>query len=417
MRGRVTCGKVCCESRTRDNSSAANDEYSTLGRRFRREILLFKHELPLVYVVMFLFMLYCCMFPLRRLSHYNHKTLDYYWPPRYAVPASLATITLNNTRNGNLEHVLLDDYLARVAPHHGLDLKRITIQKYDFVKACDGCIDQPLRLHDIGHRTISDWSQTENPLISEFFMLLIIVSGILVGCIPAFQRAPKVYVLSLWVRTCRVGAMLHVIRPLFHIVTALPGTPMHCQSKVVRGGGGHGLHGPHLYPHGDSLGAFLALLFTVKGGKSCGDLMYSGHMVNCTLLVCSFTFYRKQVLPLHPTLSVLMACFAVALLSVQAFLILAFRNHYTVDVVGSTLLTVLIYRLDIHFLPEFVSTDSTSAPDVSTKEDDVCAGRLALAASATVATAVSMRRCADCVARLDDDSIDDLEVSGCQTSV
>jgi len=167
---------------------------------------------------------------------------------------------------------------------------------------------------------------------------------------PCFQQHPKIHVVSMWFRCFRAVMILHVIRPIFHLATALPGTPMHCQHAVVSSG-----QDPHLYPKGESFLSFLSLILDTRGGKSCGDLMYSGHMIICVMMVTATRHYSPLMFSSRVTFALVLIAFIIS--SGQGLLILLFRNHYTTDVLFTIILVVAYWMIDVHVFPEIEVED------------------------------------------------------------
>lgn len=325
-----------------------------------QELRLLKDELGISRILSFVLFIYVALVPMRRIAHYNHTTLDTYWPNEYVAPATHTMLTFTNATSQRRESLRLDHYIAIVAPR--LKLGRATIQKDDVLRACVGCIKAPLRLRDFGHQLVPDLLLTHDPSISEYVVLATVMFAVCSIFVPLLTET-GVNLASMMYRALRVVVLMHSLRPFFYLATSMPGTPMHCQPSVVHGGGGKGTDGPHIGPRGDSFYDFLSMLF-VPGGKSCGDLLFSGHMIASGLVVLFAPYFAARLLNLRGEncgwlIVAGLVVIALTLFIAQAYLIIAVRNHYTMDVVTTVTLCVPFMLVDVYTNPDIVPKDES----------------------------------------------------------
>ena len=81
-------------------------------------------------------------------------------------------------------------------------------------------------------------------------------------------------------------------------------------------------------------------------GNNCGDLMFSGHMMQISLPVLSFSKYGRSCFQerLSPTAFELTRASLVVVVAMQAILIIMNRSHYTSDVVVGAYVTPLLWH-------------------------------------------------------------------------
>jgi len=344
-----------------------------LWNSVKLELLTVRLHVRILHIVLFLGFIYVAMYPLRRISHYHHKTLADYWPDAYSAPASMAHVEVIDS-DGDTEQLSLEDFLNRVAPGHGLTVRQVSISRENYAQSCKGCISKPLRLKDIGHFLTPDWSASGKSISSEWCQLGSIAFSILVGLSAIFIKNPEINGASMLIRVIRVATVLHSLRPLFHTVTQLPGPAMHCQSSVVNGGGHlfdpiNGFSSPYLIPADDTLKSFLHTLFRFSNEKTCGDLMFSGHMINATLPLVQLNYFASKLYGPRGQLFVLIT--TIVFFLAQLYLILCSRNHYSVDLVGSIVISILVGVLDLKLLPnEFRYADGADFLVLRNMADD-----------------------------------------------
>jgi len=347
------CWTTCCQ--------LLHQLFKCCRSNFRREVTFCYQHIKLSYILLSIAIFYTCMFPLRRVAHYNHQTLVDYWPEEYTVPHGLTFVEVVDP-DGIIDNIPFDEFMSRVAPEHGLEISKISIKRDDFVKSCKGCIEEPLRLRDWGHQITPDWSKTKRVIWSEWCQAVIIIVSIAIGLSPMCMKYPGVNFASMAIRACRIGLFLHLARPLFHTMTQLPGPAMHCQSPVISRGGldpmsQESASSPYLLPSDDSFFSLIMELIMADNRKPCGDLIFSGHMINATLFLCLGGLYPNMLF--GPKLQLSVRVFTIVMFCAQIFLILCSRNHYMVDIIASIVIVGLVYWIDVCLFPrEFVDAGS-----------------------------------------------------------
>ncbi|EER14080.1 conserved hypothetical protein [Perkinsus marinus ATCC 50983] len=161
--------------------------------------------------------------------------------------------------------------------------------------------------------------------ITNYFSLILGVGYVLR---PLFFPFPHRAMNMLW-RWGVVASLATYARLVTFMVTLLPGSAQHCAENEFN-------------PPSD-WGVILTRLFTSGG---CSDLIFSGHMMYTIIVTCGIFRYSSNKY---------LKIFVLLLTILQAFLIVASRSHYSVDVVPN----------------DFRMTDeSISSPGVSDGEDD-----------------------------------------------
>lgn len=210
-------------------------------------------------------------------------------------------------------------------------------------------------LKDLGFELIPEISE-DDKWISELIFMSLHFIGIAYMIVPWFtsyahsNKIMGVVMAEQWLDCLCVG---HFFRFITYTSTSLPGPASHCRSGAPE---------PELYRPTE-----LITFFTRKASSedpNCGDLIFSGHMFQDVILCIILTRYATKVLPqrwLHVTVPSIMWCLAV----VQAPLIIAARNHYTVDIVVACYLAPLVWiALDkyvFHKKEESVDIEQTYA--------------------------------------------------------
>lgn len=196
--------------------------------------------------------------------------------------------------------------------------------------------EQRETLKDIGFQLISELDE-ENKWISELIFWLIHIIGpffLIVPWLTQFAHNNEIYGVVLaerWLDSLCIG---HVLRFVTYTSTSLPGPATHCRVGAIE---------PGLYRPTE-----LSRMFTRKStgtDGNCGDLIFSGHMYQNMILTLTIASYSHVVVSnrIVRKIFVITMCF---LTMAQAPLIIASRNHYTVDIVVATYVAPLVY----HFL-------------------------------------------------------------------
>lgn len=204
-------------------------------------------------------------------------------------------------------------------------------------------------LKDIGHELFPDLSHSGWALaINDFSAVLFIWLPFALFIVPffvSFRGKGRPYFATLSLRFLQALASAHVLRWLTFLATSIPGPSVACQS--VAWTGPDGVHGREEIDRAARTGSISD--FFLSQGHNCGDLIFSGHMlqaVTCTLVV---QFYATYILP--DRIAMLLMITLWCLMPLQIFFVLSTRNHYSVDVVVASYLAPLNWLAWIHFFP------------------------------------------------------------------
>ena len=188
-------------------------------------------------------------------------------------------------------------------------------------------------LKDIGYEIIPEMKD-EYKFISETVFHLIHIIGTVVLLVPWFSSFPhsnKIYSVILagkWLDCLCIG---HTFRFFTYISTTLPGPASYCRPGAIE---------PTI-----NRPTSLYDIFTRKSGgddPNCGDLIFSGHVFQNIILSIIISYSIKKIFVnkvLYYLIPVTMCCLCV----VQLPLIIAARNHYTVDIIVSCYLAPLVW--------------------------------------------------------------------------
>jgi len=138
----------------------------------------------------------------------------------------------------------------------------------------------------------------------------------------------RIYVIHILYKAIIVWGSLQLIRGFCFLSTQLPGPGPHCHA-----GGAYEEHKQK------SLGECFTKLNA--GYPNCGDLIFSGHMMTLITNFYYFQKYSKTLFCYYPRLYNWIFTLIWLFAPIQAYMIIALRNHYTVDVIVACLLTPL----------------------------------------------------------------------------
>jgi hypothetical protein len=186
-------------------------------------------------------------------------------------------------------------------------------------------------LKDLGFDLIPELGE-DNKWLSELVFISLHALGTFVVVTPLLSPVPHrnnvfgVVMAEKWLNCLCLG---HTLRFLTYVSTSLPGPASHC------------LIGSTVY----SRPTDLTTILTRKSSgddPNCGDLIFSGHVFQNIILCIIATVYVKKVYE-QKWLHYLIPCVMWALEIAQLPLIVAARNHYTVDLTVSSYLAPLVW--------------------------------------------------------------------------
>ncbi len=163
--------------------------------------------------------------------------------------------------------------------------------------------------------------------------------------------------INIWRRYLNVISIGHLLRILTYLSTSLPGSADHCK-----------VGSPEYNPPQHWYQAFYKLDgFGIP--DNCGDLIFSGHMLQMMVAMLCFNKYADNVMTKKISMSLKILSWL--LIPLEAFFIISSRNHYTVDITVAIYVSVLLWIVynthiqskDLWILPKINSesySDSSS---------------------------------------------------------
>jgi hypothetical protein len=184
------------------------------------------------------------------------------------------------------------------------------------------------RLKDMGYEIIPELppgyeAVVDFPLSCMYVFVGIMLFGTLRACVPCRRGSYKdqiseiPYVVNIVRRFFLSFAAGHVLRALTYLVTTIPGGNDKCLDKELL----------------TRVRPTLAQCFyhTASVKSNCGDLMFSGHLLLCTLLLCLVNRYVGSVMSWSALGRRLYLALGICLTIWEFFMIIAARHHYTSD--------------------------------------------------------------------------------------
>lgn len=176
------------------------------------------------------------------------------------------------------------------------------------------------RLHDIGYDIFPDLSNSTavvsaNDVLQYAFLFANACTAVIPYALEVVGVASPILTSHIFLRLFYAYSVGMLIRCPVTIMTSLPGPAAHCIGQEAD----------------DRRPATISSLFELKAvGRSCGDLLYSGHMFTATTLLFGCVYYLKKLVSRNYTVaaSAVMCCLFV----LQIFTVILSRSHYTVDV-------------------------------------------------------------------------------------
>lgn len=193
--------------------------------------------------------------------------------------------------------------------------------------------EQRNTLKDIGFQIVPEMSE-DRKWVSELVFHTLHAIGSVSLMVPWFSPCPHsngvmgVALAEKWLNCLCVG---HTLRFLTYVSTSLPGPASHCRLGSSK---------PAMNRPTDVI-----TFFSRKSNKddpNCGDLIFSGHMYQNVILSIIVTVYGKSLFR-SQWLRRLVPVAMWSLVAMQVPLIIAARNHYTVDIVVATYLAPLVW--------------------------------------------------------------------------
>ncbi len=191
---------------------------------------------------------------------------------------------------------------------------------------------EPLR--DIGFEI---FPKIDESFISEIFLGVNIFIFITILLRPLMtDNNNNVYIINMSIRLMNINCILRFLRSISYLSTALPSTSEHC------------LIGSDTYnpPNRDEIFTRFNSLFD----KNCGDMLFSGHY-SFELTLCLFAQRYLPKLSTNKLLNHIIIITMWLITIAHGFILIAVRNHYTVDIVVAIYTTILLWYVYENYYP------------------------------------------------------------------
>lgn len=190
-------------------------------------------------------------------------------------------------------------------------------------------------LRDLGHDLIPALplryhALAELPMASLYITIALLALATL---LPPPSNVQKPNIINMFRRFVSVLSLGHTLRFLSYISTSLPGTAAHCALDSVAS-----ISPPQPTTFFETLTRYAA-----SPGSNCGDLIFSGHMLQAIVFGLLIVRYGGASFALRPQAATALSVAVAVIVALQAVLIIAARNHYTVDVVVACYTTPLLW--------------------------------------------------------------------------
>lgn len=180
-------------------------------------------------------------------------------------------------------------------------------------------------LKDLGFEVLSELTSSMKAFSEIVIYLNHFVAAITLTVLPIFTKRPHengIACVAMLIRMAWVLVIGHFLRFATYITTSLPGPAEHCRL------GSEEFDRP-------TEPMEILFRFSSAADLNCGDLVFSGHMFQVIIFTCTIWHFADRVF--YKTLYAWIAkLLMLATVIAQFFLIIASRNHYTVDVVVSS---------------------------------------------------------------------------------
>mmetsp|Transcript_75052 Transcript_75052/g.172020 ORF Transcript_75052/g.172020 Transcript_75052/m.172020 type:complete len:362 (-) Transcript_75052:775-1860(-) len=227
------------------------------------------------------------------------------------------------------------------------------------------------KLDDVVHRMVAFTPDAKVPELMETGLVLGLSAVLVVGAFrdPVKTNAPRVYLGHVVTRMLRTCSVVWLLRPMCFLSTSLPGPADKCSGWTE---------------HNNRPRSFSEVVTNFSlVSENCGDLVFSGHTAGIVLVVAMFWQYGQQLWWPRTGLVLVLKVVLVPYVLSLVLVIVASRNHYTIDVVVALILSPLVwrwYQLEfpdrpvVSFTQEFrraeQSHDSTAVAEFLRQDDD-----------------------------------------------
>jgi len=185
------------------------------------------------------------------------------------------------------------------------------------------------RLHDIGHQIFPEVDELSNIVDSPMYMLYPFVGVLFLSTIIPHEGVTKPYLVNIILRFGCVFAIGHTLRAATYLATSVPGSANHClDAEEVE----------------KNRPTFAEIFYKPASVTvNCGDLMFSGHMLQMILFVLIINHYGRQCFQVSKCVHLFIVTIALLLCIAQSCVILMARHHYTSDIIVAAYVTPLLW--------------------------------------------------------------------------
>lgn len=191
---------------------------------------------------------------------------------------------------------------------------------------------QDTRLKDLGFDLIPELPNNIK-FISEIIIGTNTFIGLLIVFAPLWFFPSNNFYSSILIgkRIISVLGIGHLIRFIMYISTSLPSPAIHClQSSTYN-------------PPTDLISVFFR--FSSFNDLNCGDLIFSGHMLQSISFTILTFFYAPRIFNFNfaNTISIIQLILTI----LQVYFIIASRNHYTIDIIVAIYVTLTLWYINL----------------------------------------------------------------------
>jgi hypothetical protein len=171
-------------------------------------------------------------------------------------------------------------------------------------------------LHDLGHAAIPALGPTLHAVaeVPMAVLYVLITAMSLATFVPAPPTAPsKPYFVNMFRRFVVVLCLGHTLRFLSYALTSLPGAAAHCLPENIAS----------ITPPQPTTVAEVLTRYAARPGSNCGDLVFSGHMLQAILFALIVARYAQRCFAIADSTHLLLCAAVSALVAVQAVFVVA----------------------------------------------------------------------------------------------
>jgi hypothetical protein len=206
------------------------------------------------------------------------------------------------------------------------------------------------RLQDLGFEVLPDWEAAawatagDVPIwVITAWLLALLASSLRA---PRAGAPPKPFAVNIVLRYVLMLVLGHSLRFATYIATVYPGTSQQCLGDVSA-----------IKPQ--SLLEVFVTRFEMQPGQNCGDLLFSGHVLQMSVPVLIIAKYGRAMFELSDLAHRCSLALLWGLVLAMALAIVARRHHHTQDVVLAGYLTPLLW----HFFDREIKPDDKLPPE------------------------------------------------------